>query len=143
MTKSINNLLSYLVVASGAVRSLGKTGCGTGRCYCRIGYHIVTECVNNSLCYENLVTYRTMLTLGKTGRSTSGSYSLIDYLGVTECRNCYLLTALLFSAVTTVNYAIVRAGRGTGSSYNVLTNCGSVAMSIGRLACLSILIIAL
>ena len=47
----------------------------------------MTECINNRLCNERFVTYRTMLTLGKTRLGASGSYRRIDYLGVSESIN--------------------------------------------------------
>ena len=67
-----------------------KARFGTGGSLCRVGNYIVTECVNNGLCYENLVTNTTMLTLGKTCILAIGSNCRVDYLGVSQCRNRFL-----------------------------------------------------
>ena len=50
----------------------------------------MTECINDSLSYDDLTTYRAMLTLGKTALGTSRSYCCINNLGVTECINSRL-----------------------------------------------------
>ena len=72
-----NNSITYRTMLT-----FGKTGCSTGRCYCRINNLGVAESGNNFLFNNNSITYRTMLTLGKTGCGTCGSYCRINNLGV-------------------------------------------------------------
>ena len=68
----------------------GKTRFGTGRSLALVNYCIVTESVNNRLCYDNLVTHRAMLTFGKTSVFAIGSNRCINNFGVTESGNCFL-----------------------------------------------------
>ena len=65
-------LLNENLVTYGAVLAFGKTGCGTGRCYCLVNHLGVTECG-----IENNATYGTGLSHG-TG--------CVCTCSVTECR---------------------------------------------------------
>ena len=76
------------------VATFGKSGCGAGCLYCRIGGRGMSQFSNNFLSYERFITNRTMLAFAQSSRHTGRINSGIDNLGVTKCINalCFLLT---------------------------------------------------
>ena len=83
MTESGNFFLSYLMVASGAMRAFCKTCSCTSSINCLINYHIVTESVNYFLFYL-MVASCAMLASGKTCFCTSSINCLVNNDIVTE-----------------------------------------------------------
>ena len=140
VTKCCHNLLcNENLVTYAAVATLGKTGCGTGRCYCLIGYCGVTEC-----CFKLNATYGTNLS-GSTGcacaesMSLSGNYSFLSFAAITLFHKttvfgtgCFLrgynlseATSLTVIEPYTVNHGVF-AGSGSYFSFvSVRKNDGS------------------
>ena len=121
MTLSVNVIVNVGVAASTGVS--GVTLFCAGRC----GYNlfvIVTECVNNCLCYENLVAYGAVLAFGKTGFGAGRSLCIVDNLGVSESINVisYVLVAAILTGVSGV--ALVGAGRISNNCLILVCNCG-------------------
>ena len=59
----------------------------------------VSELFNNFLCYENLITYRAVLTFGKACLGTCGSLSCVGYLGV-SCEFAVCLAAIITNCLS-------------------------------------------
>ena len=64
-----------------------RTGLRSGTSRRRAGG--VSLSSNYSLCYNNCVTYRTVLTFGKTGGGTGRSYCRVNYFSVSELCNSF------------------------------------------------------
>ena len=121
--------------------TFSKTCCSTCSSYCRVNYLGVTECINNSLSNENLVTYGTVLTFSKTGCSTCSSYCRVNYLGMTECINNLLCNGCIVTSCTV--RAFGKTGFGTSGinrrvnydvvaeSLNLIATFGSIAVQYG------------
>ena len=72
-------------------RAADRTGLRSGTSRRRAGG--VSLSSNYSLCYNNCVTYRTVLTFGKTGFGTGRSYCRIDHFSVSKLCNSFGLGA--------------------------------------------------
>ena len=101
--------------------AFGKTGCGTGGCYCRNGCLGVAECVNYNLSQSYFTAYCTLLTCAKTGCGTAGCYFRNGFLGV----------AISLSLVCNVRVVTYGAGIGgiTACGTGGLGYCCAVAMA--------------
>ena len=104
MTKSVNYFLSYLMVASCAVRAFGKTCSLASGSNCRVNYHIVAKCGNYFLSYESLVTNLAVRSCGETCSLASRSYCCICNLGMTGSGNslCVCITATASECLNTL-----------------------------------------
>ena len=74
----------------------------------------MSKSIDYCLCYENLVTYFTVLTFGTTGFGTGCSYCFVNYLGVAEGGNYLLLNqnSSAFRSATVLTFGKSRFGTG-------------------------------
>ena len=72
----------------------------------------MSKSIDYCLCYENLVTYVTVLTFGKTGCGTGRSYCFVNYLGVAECGNDFLFNQNFTTYATMLTFGKSRFGTG-------------------------------
>ena len=89
---------------------------------CSICTSFVAKSSNGLLSYENLVTYRAVLTFGKTGGCASCCYCFVNYFGMALGSNCDCFTAEFFAANGTVYYIVIRAVIYTISGFVIFNN---------------------
>ena len=122
----LGHRLCDLVIATRAVRAFGQAGRGTSGSNGRVGHHVVSECINNGLRNENLVTCRAVLALSQTGRGTGRGISLISHLGVS--RGGDRLGLGRATGRTGVSLYAVRSTRRCGGFYTCIpavAGCGN------------------
>ena len=139
VTKSRNYCLSNLIVASCTMRAFGKTGVLAIGSNCRVGYHIVTECINLVI-NVSIITYRTCvccITISLTSRS---GYNCV--VAVTKRRN-NLLSNLVVASCTMRAFGktgVLAIGSNCRIGYHIVTECLDSILTLDVIATRAILI---
>ena len=110
---------------------------------CLVFAKVMTLSSYHSLSYENLVTYRTVLTLGKTVGSTSSLITIIYYFGMSECLYVIINVVMTTNGTSIRCITLICASRSCYNSRIAMFECIYVIINVSITARTSIRCITL